>query len=177
MIGNAITNCFIAGSDEFAAWVVEHETESAPLSLDDLIALRRLVDAGSVDRWSAAQRLQLDEADAANHLAEMRQPGLVVARGRGRAVSYALPRPLSERLRGRGATDADRPLEAEGVRLRILELLKERGRLTNSEIRDFSGYSRQQVLAIEKALESEGLVQLHGHGRGAYIALAPGKQI
>lgn len=68
-------------------------------------------------------------------------------------------------------TDADRPLETEGVRLRILELLKERGKLTNAEIRDFSGYTRQQVLAIEKALEQEGQIRLRGHGRGAYITL------
>jgi ATP-dependent DNA helicase RecG len=160
------------GSNEFAAWIVEHEKDEGSLSLDDLIVLRRLMDAGTIDRWSAAQHLQLDETDAANQIAEMRQRQLIVARGRGRAVSYSLPRPLSERLRGRGATDADRPLEAEGVRLRLLELLKERGRLTNAEIRDFSGYSRQQVLAIEKALEREGLIELHGHGRGAHITPA-----
>jgi DNA-binding MarR family transcriptional regulator len=130
------------------------------------------MDVGSIERIAAAEHLQLNETDAANHLAEMRQRGLLVARGRGRATTYGLPRPLSERLRGRGMTDADRPLEAEGVRLRILDLLKERGRLTNAEIRDFSGYTRQQVLALEKALEHEGQVALHGHGRGAYITLS-----
>lgn len=162
----------LGGSDEFAAWVVEHEKDEDTLSLDDLIVLRRAVDAGVVDRISAADQLQVNETDAANQLAGMRGRGLLIARGRGRAVTYGLPRPLSERLRGKGVTDADRPLENEGVRLRILELLKERGRLTNAEIRDFSGYSRQQVLKIEKTLEDEGLIRLVGHGRGAYIALA-----
>jgi len=162
----------LGGSDEFAAWVVEQERESDPLTLDDLIVLRRLVDVGSINREAASEQLQLNEIEAANHLADMRGRGLLVARGRGRAASYSLPRPLSERLRGKGVTDADRPLEVEGVRLRILELLKERGKLTNAEIRAFSGYSRQHVLAVEKALESEGLIELHGHGRGAYIALA-----
>jgi ATP-dependent DNA helicase RecG len=162
----------LGGSDEFAAWIVEYEKDGDSLSLDDLIVLRRLVDVGSLNRLSASEQLQLNETDAANHLADMRGRGLLVARGRGRAASYSLPRPLSERLRGKGVTDADRTLEAEGVRLRILELLKERGKLTNAEIRAFSGYSRQHVLAIEKALESEGLIELHGHGRGAYIALA-----
>lgn len=161
----------LGGSDELAAWIVEHEKEEQPLSLDDLIVLRRLMDAGSIDRWSASECLQLNEADAANHLSEMRQRELVVARGRGRATSYDLPRPLSERLRGRGVTDADHPLEAEGVRLKILELLRERGRLTNAEIRDFSGYSREHVLAIEKALEREGHIELRGYGRGAHIVL------
>jgi ATP-dependent DNA helicase RecG len=164
----------LGGSDEFAAWVVEHEAEGGELELDRLIVLRRLVDVGSLDRWSAAECLQLNEAAAGERLADMRSEGLLVARGRGRATSYELPRPLSERLRGRVVTDADHPLEAEGVRLRVLELLRERGRLTNAEIRDFSGYSRQQVLALEKQLEREGLVELRGHGRGAYVALAEG---
>lgn len=162
----------LGGSDEFAAWVVEHEKEHDPLALDDLIVLRRVVDAGAVDRLTAAGHLQLNETEAADQLADMRGRGLLVARGRGRAAAYSLPRPLSERLRGKDVTDADRPLEAEGVRLRILEILKERDRLTNAEIRDFSGYSRQQVLAIEKSLEDEGLIELRGYGRGAHIALA-----
>lgn len=164
----------LGGSNEFAAWIVEYEEGGEALSLDDLIVLRRLMDVGSIDRWSASEHLQLNEADAANQLSEMRLRGLVVARGRGRATTYGLTRPLSERLRGRGVTDADHPLEAEGVRLKILELLRERDRLTNAEIRDFSGYSREQVLAIEKALEREGLIELRGYGRGAHIALTQG---
>jgi ATP-dependent DNA helicase RecG len=162
----------LGGSDELAAWIVEHEKEGESLGLNDLIVIRRLMDAGSIDRWSAAEHLQLDESDAADQLAEMRRKGLLVARGRGRATSYEFPRPLSERLRGRGVTDADHPLEREGVRLKILELLRERGRLTNAEIRDFSGYNRQQVLAVEKELEREGRIELHGYGRGAHITLA-----
>jgi ATP-dependent DNA helicase RecG len=161
----------LGGSDEFAAWVVEYERDHETLSLDDLIALRRVVDAGSIGRTTGAEALQVNESEAGNLLADMRSRGLLVARGRGRAASYGLPRPLSERLRGKAVTDADRPLEAEGVRLRILALLKERGRLTNAEIRDFSGYSRQQVLAIEKQLQEEGLIELRGYGRGAHIVL------
>lgn len=162
----------VGGSNEFAAWVIEHERDSDALSLDDLIVLRRLVEVGAVDRWAAAEHLQLEEAAAADHLADMRRRGLLVVRGRGRTAAYQLTRPLSERLRGRGVTDADRPLESEGVRLRTLELLRERGRLTNAEIRSFSGYSRQQVLALEKELEREGLIEFRGRGRGAHIALA-----
>jgi ATP-dependent DNA helicase RecG len=166
----------LGGSDEFAAWVVEWEAENAELDLDRLIVLRRLVDIGSLDRWAAAECLQLSDDQAAERLAAMRREGLLVVRGRGRGTRYELSRPLSERLRGRGLTDADHPLEAEGVRLRVLELLRERGRLTNAEIRDFSGYSRQQVLALEKALERAGLIELHGYGRGAYITLAKERQ-
>jgi len=159
----------MGGNDAFAAWVVEHERDHEELHLDDLIVLRRLVDVGAIDRWAAAEHLQLDETAAGERLSELRGRGLLMARGRGRGASYSLPRPLSERLRGRGITDAERPLEIEGVRLRLLELLRERGRLTNAEIRAFSGYSRQQVLALEKRLEAEGDVKLRGRGRGAHI--------
>ena len=162
----------MGGSDEFAAWVVEREAEAGELDLDRLILLRRLVDVGSLDRRAAAERLQLGDDQAAERLTAMRREGLLVVRGRGQGARYELSRPLSERLRGRGLTDADHPLEAEGVRLRVLELLRERGRLTNAEIRDFSGYDRQQVLALEKALQREGQIEMHGYGRGAYIALA-----
>lgn len=164
----------LGGDDEFAAWVVEREADGGELDLDRLILLRRLVDVGSLDRWAAAKCLQLSDDQAAERLTAMRREGLLVVRGRGRGTRYELSRPLSERLRGRGLTDADHPLEAEGVRLRVLELLRERNRLTNAEIRDFSGYNRQQVLALEKSLEEEGLIELHGHGRGAHITLAEG---
>ena len=164
----------LGGSDEFAAWVVEREATDGELDLDRLILLRRLAGLGSLDRHAAAEWLQLSDEQAAERLTAMRREGLLVVRGRGRGARYELSRPLSERLRGRGLTDADHPLEAEGVRLRVLELLRERGRLTNAEIRDFSGYNRQQVLALEKMLEGEGLIEFHGHGRGAYITLGEG---
>jgi ATP-dependent DNA helicase RecG len=164
----------LGGSDEFAAWVVEREAEDGGLELDRLILLRGLIDVGSLDRQTAAEWLQLSYEQAAERLTAMQREGLLVVHGRGRGTRYELNRPLSERLRGRGLTDADHPLEAEGIRLRVLELLRERGRLTNAEIRDFSGYNRQQVLALEKILEGEGLIEFHGHGRGAYIALAKG---
>lgn len=160
------------GSDEFAAWAADYERTEGRLELDDLLVLRRLVGVGAIDRWAAAQELQLHEQSAAEHLASMRSRRLLVARGRGRTAAYSLPRPLSERLRGQAVTDADRPLEVEGVRLRVLELLRERGRLTNAQIRAFSGYSRQQVLALEKGLQHEGLIEMRGHGRGAHIVLA-----
>lgn len=157
------------GHDGMAAWVLERQRRGEPLSVDDLILLRRLCDVATLDRWAAAQHLQLDEHEAALRLADLRRRGHLVVRGRGRAATYTLPRALAVRLRGQGATDADVPLEEEGVRLRLLQLLVERGRLTNSEIRAFSGYSRQEVLRLMKALQAGGLIEMHGTGRGAHL--------
>jgi len=133
--------------------------------------LRRLIDVASIYRWAAQRYLQVDDEAAAARLAEMRRRRLLVVTGRGRAARYALPRVLSDRLRGRAVTDADRPLEAEGVRLRVLTLLAERDRLTNAQIRDFSGWSRAQVSVLLAQLAAEGLVERRGAGRGAHAVL------
>ncbi len=163
------------GSDEFAAWLVETERAGTELSTDDLIVLRRLLDVGELDRWSAASALQLASDEAAHRLADLRARGLLVARGRGRGAAYRFPAALSDRLRGRAATDVDRPLEREGVRLRLLEVLRERGSLSNADVRALSGFSRVEVLRLFHQLNSEGLIEMRGVGRGAHIVPVRGK--
>ena len=113
--------------------------------------------------------LQLPEKEAASRLIRLREGGYLVVRGRGRGASYDLRRDLADRLRGRATVDSDLPLEKEAVKLRILALLRARGRLTNSEIRRFSGFSRVQVYTLVKDLESEGKVRFAGKGRGGHI--------
>lgn len=65
--------------------------------------------------------------------------------------------------------DSEVQLDNEHVRLRTLALLRGRGRLTNSEIRRFSGVSRVQAYRMVKELEAAGEVRLVGHGRGAHV--------
>jgi len=98
-----------------------------------------------------------------------------VVRGRGRGAAYSLRRDLADRLPGRAAVDAELPLEQEAVRLRILALLKERGQLTNAEIRRFSGFNRPQVYRLIKNLEAEGKARFVGRGRSAHIIFSEGK--
>jgi ATP-dependent DNA helicase RecG len=153
----------------FALFVAQEERRGRPLDLDDLLLLRALVRTSLLDRWRAAQVLQLNEEEAADRLARLRQLGYLVVRGRGRGASYSLRRDLGDRLRGRAAVDAEFPLEEEAVRLRILALLKERGQLTNAEIRRFSGFNRNQVYRLIKSLEAKGKVDFVGKGRPAHI--------
>lgn len=161
--------------DEFALFVANEERENRRLELDDLLLLRSFVLTASLDRWSAAQALQLPEEEAAAKLIRLREMGYLVVRGRGRGASYELRRDLAERFRGRSAVDADTPLEEESVRLRILTLLRQRGRLSNAEIRRFSGFSRVQVYRLLRRLEEEGEIRFAGRGRGAHVVPAKGK--
>jgi len=160
---------------EFALFIREERQKGRDLVLDDLILLRKLVHFSSLDRWSAASALQLNEEEAAQRLALLREAGYLVVRGRGRSATYDLKRELADRLRGRSRVDAEMQLDKVATKLRILTLLQERGRLTNSEIRRFSALDRIQVYRLVKELESEGKIRFRGRGRAAFIELAYNK--
>jgi ATP-dependent DNA helicase RecG len=155
--------------DEFALFIASEERQGRTLDLDALLLMRAFTRASSLDRWSAADVLQLPEEEAAANLIRLRELGYLVVRGRGRGASYDLRRDLAERLRGRSAVYADIRLDEEGVRLRILALLRERGRLSNAEIRRFSGFSRVQVYRLLRRLAEEDAIRFVGKGRGAHI--------
>jgi len=153
----------------FALFITNENRKGQALELDDLLLLRALERTSSLDRWRAANILQLPEEEAAEKLVHLRETGYLVVRGRGRGASYDLKRDLADRLRGQAVVDADLRIDEEAVRLRMLTLLRERGRLTNAEIRRFSGFSRTQVYRLVKQLEAEGEVRFAGKGRGAHI--------
>lgn len=154
---------------EFALFVSEEHREGRELGLDDLILLRRLVHVSSLDRRSAASALQLSEEEAVERLVKLRESRYLVVRGRGRSATYDLRRDLADSLRGRGRVDAEMLLDKEGIKLRILTLLRERGKLTNSEIRRFSALNRTQVYLLAKELEADGKIRFRGRGRAAFI--------
>ncbi|MGH7321901.1 MAG: ATP-binding protein [Candidatus Rokuibacteriota bacterium] len=157
--------------DAFALFVAREERERRRLELDDLLVLRALVSTAAIDRWTAASVLQFSEEEAAKRLVSLREAGYLMVRGRGRTASYNLRRDLAERFRGRRTMDAGLPLDEEHVSLRVLTVLRERGRLSNAEIRRLSGFNRLQVYRLAKRLEAEGRIQPVGRGRGAHWIL------
>jgi ATP-dependent DNA helicase RecG len=158
----------------FVRFVTRERREGRELDLDDLIVLRSLAERGEVDRWTAARALQLGEEEAAERLVSLRKRGYLQPRGRGRGTSYQLARLVSDELRGETATDDDIQLDAEAIRLRVLAVLKERGELSNSDIRRISGFSRSEVISLMRGLRQEGTVVLEGVGRAARYRLPPG---
>lgn len=163
----------LEANERFAMFVAREEREARRLELDDLLVLRALCRQSVLDRWAASAVLQIAEDEAARRLADLRERGYLIVRGRGRAAAYTLTRSLAERLRGRAAVEAEVPLEEEHVRLRILAVLRDRGRLSNADMRRLSGFSRVQVYRLVKRLEAGGEVRIMGRGRGAHIVPAP----
>ena len=157
----------------FARFVATETRAGRRLDLDDLIALRAATERGLLDRWSAAQRLQLSEEEAAARLVSLRERGYLAPQGRGRGTTYRLPRNLSDLLRGHAETDRELPLDAEAVRLRVEAVLGERGTLTNAEVRRLSGFSRTEVLRLLRSMTDQGIVALRGRGRAAHYVPGP----
>jgi ATP-dependent DNA helicase RecG len=157
----------------FARFVAAETREGRRLDLDDLIALRAVTERGFLDRWTAAQRLQLSEEEAAARLVSLRERGFLAPQGRGRGTTYRLARHLSDLLRGHAETDREFPLDAEAVCLRVEAILGERGALTNAEVRRLSGFSRTEVLRLLRAMADQGIVALRGRGRAAHYVPGP----
>ena len=159
---------------DFARFVQDMRGEGRELDIDDLIVLRGLVRRPVLDRWSASRLLQLSEEEAAATLISLKERGFLIPQGRGRGTKYGLARRYSG-LVDRTSVDGDIWVDEESVRLRLLAVLPERGRLTNAEIRRLSGYSRSQVLKLMRSLRDEGLVEVRGRGRGAHYVPAAGR--
>ena len=156
---------------DFARFVQDMRSGGEELGVDDLIVLRGLARRPVLDRWSAARLLQLSADEAAEILVSLRMRRFLVPQGRGRGTKYRLARRYSALSEFTDGSD-DIWLDEESVRLRLLAILPERGRLTNAEIRRLSGYSRTQVLKLMRSLRQEGLVRVRGRGRGAHYVLA-----
>ena len=157
-----------ATNHRFARFVFDVRRDGQILDLDDLIMLNGLVRRKSLDRWSAADLLQSSNEQAADRLVSLRRRGFLVARGRGRGTSYSLSRRYVDLLVGQDTLGEDSWMDEEYVRFRLLEILSDRGRLANSEIRRITGYSRGQVLKLMQALRQQGMVEVRGRGRGSH---------
>ncbi|WP_419949670.1 RNA-binding domain-containing protein [Candidatus Palauibacter sp.] len=158
----------------FARLVYDLRRRGIELSLDDLIALRGSMRRGFLDRWSAAELLQLTEEEAAAHLVSLRKRGFFIAQGRGRGTVYRLARRYTDLLVDAEAAEQDLWIDEEALRLRLLAILSDRDRLTNAEIRRISGYTRTQVIRFMRSMRAEGLVEVRGRGRGAhYVPCVP----
>ena len=75
----------------FVRFVHEVRRGGGEVGFDDLILLRGLTRGGSLDRWTAAELLQLQAGEAAVRLVSLRECRCLAARGRGRGPLGWLP--------------------------------------------------------------------------------------
>ena len=163
-----------ATHDDFVRFVYEANRAGENLSLDDLIVLRGIVRRGMLDRWAAAELLQLPEREAAERLVSLRRRGYLAAQGRGKTTAYHFADRLAH-LVSAPDIESDRLwLDTEQMRRRVLNALEEHGRLSNADLRRITGYSRFRVHQLMAELRRGDRVELRGRGRAAHYVLSSG---
>ncbi len=141
--------------------------QGASLDVDDLLLLhffRRRHEAHWQDLLKA---YPYDERRLREKLASLENDLFMIEHsGGGRGTVYRLSRRAAAILNKGAAYDITRRLDKEAIKVRILTLLKDQS-LTNTDIRAFTDLERQQVTALLKELEKDGLITVRGHGAGA----------
>ena len=161
---------------DFVRFVREEGQQNKPLELDDLIILRGLTQHGSLNAHSAGELLHLPEQEAGPKLADLRKRGYLLPAGRGRRTSYRLAPACAERLKVQLLSEDQSWVDRETLIVRLLQTIRERGKITNSEIRDISGYGRARAQNLMATLRKQGHVTLVGRGRAAHYVPADGRK-
>ena len=152
---------------DFAAFVAGERETGSELALDDLLVLEALTRGAELDRWTAADCLQIGETAAADRLVSLRERGYLVPSGRGRGTRYRLAGRLA-RLGRRPEAGADAAMQEQ-----ILELLSARGAITNTDVRRLTGASRVRALQLLQGLVADGLLRMTGNRGGARYVAGP----
>lgn len=159
-------------SAPFREFIADEGKAGRVLDVDHLLVLRYLLGHGEIDTATAAELCQRRDAEMRDILDEMVQVyGYLERGGAGRGTWWRLKPALHRRLEGAGHAERDRRIDIDVAKTRVLNMLKarqQRGQagLSNAEVREVTGYTRQQVNRLIHELEAES-VRMIGHGRGA----------
>lgn len=141
------------------------------LDVDHLIILNYLMKHREIDLSEASRITQRGIEQTRDVLSSMEnEMGVIESNGNGRSKIYMLSLHSYDILEKSTNYYRDKELDSVGVQAIILSTLKERGKLTNSEIRQITGFSSVKVRRLMKSLESSG-VKMNGKNRGAYYYL------
>lgn len=159
-------------SASFREFIADEGKAGRVLDVDHLLVLRYLLDHAETDTATAAELCQRRDAEMRDILDEMVQVyGYLERGGAGRGTWWRLKPALHRKLEGAGHAERDQRIDLDVAKTRVLNMLKarqQRGQagLSNAEVREVTGYTRQQVNRLIHELEAES-VRMVGHGRGA----------
>jgi ATP-dependent DNA helicase RecG len=171
-------------SPPFREFIAEEGKAGRVLDVDHLLVLSYLLAHAEIDTATAAELCQRREAEMRDILDDMAQfYGYLERGGAGRGTWWRLKPTLHRRLEGAGHAERDQRIDIDVAKTRVLNMLKQRQQrgqagLSNAEVREVTGYTRQQVNRLIHELESES-VQMLGHGRGAryeFVGALPAKK-
>ncbi len=141
------------------------------LDVDHLIILNYLMKHREIELAEASRITQRGMEQAREVLSCMEnEMGVIESDGNGRSKIYMLSSRSYAILEKSTSYYHDKKLDFLSNQAIILSTLKERGKLTNADIRQITGLSAVNVRRLMKRLESSG-VRMNGKNRGAYYHL------
>jgi ATP-dependent DNA helicase RecG len=159
----------------FREFIADEGRAGHILDVDHLLVLSYLLRHAEVDTSAAAELCQRRDAEMRDILEDMVQVyGYLERGGSGRGTWWRMKPALHKRLNGMGHAERNQRIDWDVAKTRVLNMLKQRAKrgelgMSNAEVREVTGYDRQQVNRLIHELEPEA-VQLTGHGRGARYA-------
>jgi len=175
-VGSQIELTIIASNffPAFQAYIKELETKGMVLGVDDLLVLQYLIRHEDIDSTKVAEIIQRDIDQARELLGRLSNEfNLIEAVGRGTGRYYTLSSYSATQLKGEMSYERNVVLDIEKVKIQLLSILEKKV-LTNKEIRQLTGWSRQKVYDLMKELSNEKKVEIIVRGRGSYYQLNDG---
>lgn len=153
---------------EFVKFVArEQNLRQRNFSLSELMILRYLTDNRRISLSIATDLIQGTRDMAQKSLNSLIRDGLIEVSGK----EYMLTAKMYEAVKSDIKYTQDKVLQYVKAKGRIMEYVQETGSITNTQVRELCGFTRQQARSTLEKMQIEGMIVLLGKGRYAkYVA-------
>lgn len=153
---------------EFVKFVArEQNLRQKNFSLSELMILRYLTDNRRISLATATDLIQGTREMAQKSLNSLIWDGLIEVSGK----EYMLTAKMYEAVKSDIEYTQDKVLQYVKAKGRIIEYVQETGSITNAQVRELCGFTRQQARSALEKMQIEGAIVLLGKGRYAkYVA-------
>ena len=153
---------------EFVKFVArEQNLRQRNFSLSELMILRYLTDNRRISLSIATDLIQGTRDMAQKSLNSLIRDGLIEVSGK----EYMLTAKMYEAVKSDIEYTQDKVLQYVKAKGRIMEYVQETGSITNTQVRELCGFTRQQARSTLEKMQIEGVIVLLGKGRYAkYVA-------
>lgn len=153
---------------EFVKFVArEQNLRQRNFSLSELMILRYLTDNRRISLATATDLIQGTRDMAQKSLNSLIRDGLIEVSGK----EYMLTAKMYEAVKSDIEYTQDKVLQYVKAKGRIMEYVQETGSITNTQVRELCGFTRQQARLTLEKMQMEGVIVLLGKGRYAkYVA-------
>ena len=131
------------------------------LPLSELMILRHLTDNKRMMLFEAQELTQLPIAEARKSCNDLVKNGLIELSGK----EYMLTAKVYEAIKSDVEYTQDKTIQFIKAKNRILDYLERENSITNEEIRELCGFTKQQARAATDKMRDENILRMEGKGK------------